>query len=809
MRPKRAAIGLLGVFVAALVLGACGGDSPPSAEPATPQAPASEAESVASAGSTNPLPPTEDAPATPPTTAEVLLRRATQLQHDGFWEDAADARRLALSDPSANDLSADALSTAYLAQIAILLQLGQPSNAAVALAQMDQSPGLSDDGTAAGPLALIRGRVRTANANAEAALAAYNAYLKTAAPAKHIALLERARLQTALGDSDSALRDYTSLRNDPATPPLELESALLEGGLLLENEGRYAEADDWYLRLGVVSPWRADDTFALHRSGAVRLAQDDTAGAAESWTALLAEYPGHWRSVEAYDGLLAAGLPPDPLVEGLFLYRQSRLDDAVTVYTALLTAQPPPGDAGIATYYLAAIDEDLGKDADAVDGYLAAVAIDPAGPQADDALWWAARLMELDDSNTLARLTFARLATEYPDSVFATEAAFRAPLAQYRMGDLQGAADGFRRLTAASSGAEAQRAGLWLAKSLDGSGDRTGAHTAYQDAAAADPNSYHGLRARAQLAAAPLSPQPVREPIPADPLAGAPAPDAWLNALAPARQEPARQEPARQEPDSREADRQEAGEQELGNSLHWQAGLELWAAGLTAAADARFRIALAQLNSGWALFQAGQIFNDFDAVHLRLAAGVALLERVPAAERAAAPAQILRWAYPRGWPDLAATAARNFHIDELLLYALIRQESRFNPAAGSVAGALGLTQVIPATGAEIARTLDDPAFQTALLFRPERSIRYGAAYLGAQLTNFDQAAWIALAAYNGGPASAAAWSDGAATFDPDLFYEQIRFPETRAYLRLVLENYAWYQFIYRTGDAPTIVTAGP
>ena len=196
-------------------------------------------------------------------------------------------------------------------------------------------------------------------------------------------------------------------------------------------------------------------------------------------------------------------------------------------------------------------------------------------------------------------------------------------------------------------------------------------------------------------------------------------------------------------------------------------------------------------------------------VHLRLAAAVNLLERVPAADRLGAPLEILRWAYPRGWPELAEAAARNFGVDELLLYAMIRQESLFNPQAGSIAGALGLTQVIPTTGADIAGWLDDGGFHTALLFRPERSIRYGAAYLGSQLANFSGSASIALAAYNGGPGNAARWSQGAAALDPDLFYEGVDFGETRAYLRLVLENYAWYQYIYRGATAPTLLRPVP
>jgi soluble lytic murein transglycosylase len=139
---------------------------------------------------------------------------------------------------------------------------------------------------------------------------------------------------------------------------------------------------------------------------------------------------------------------------------------------------------------------------------------------------------------------------------------------------------------------------------------------------------------------------------------------------------------------------------------------------------------------------------------------------------------------------------------------VIRQESRFNPDAGSAAGALGLTQVIPPTAGDISAALADDSFNIDLLFRPERSIQYGAYYLGTQLTLFDGAPSLALAAYNGGPGNVFRWSGDDTSIDPDLFYESITFSETRAYVQLVLENYAWYQFIYRATPAPTITATG-
>ncbi len=797
---RRASLGLL--VTCGLLLAACSGDAPPPSEPtATEPQPAAtpdtrpDTPSAASAGAATqedgstspaPAPRTESAPPAPapPVNVEVLLDRAAQLEHDGYWEAAAEARALALRDASATTLSPTDLGDAFLAQIRLLLRLEQPGRATETLAALDAGPASVPETQRW----LIRAHVLAAGGAAESALAAYSGYLSAGGAARHQALLARARLRTALGDIDFALRDYESIRDDPMAPALDLESALLEGGLVLENAGRYAEADEWYRALADVSPWASDDAFALHRSGVVRLEQGDLAGALAAWTQLLTDYPAHWRAAEAYDHLLAAGFNVDPLVAGLHLYRQSRLDDAAAVYEALLDGHPTTEETGIGLYYLAAIEEDLGNRADAIEGYLASVAADPAGPQADNALWWAGRLLEEQDSNTLARIVFARLAAEYPDSEFAADAAFRVPLAHYRAGRLDRAADDFRALTESADPDQAGRAGLWLGKSLDALGDAPGAAAAHAADQGGAPYGYTALRAQAVAAGALEAPWLAPGSIsPRDPAGPAPL-DAWLDALPGA---------------------DAATAAAIEESADWRAAVDLWAAGLSRQAESRFRLALNRTANPRGILHAARRFDAMGVVHLRLAAAVNLLERVPAADRPRAPLEILRWAYPRGWPELAAAAARNFGVDELLLYAMIRQESFFNPQAGSIAGALGLTQVIPTTGADIAGWLNDGGFHTALLFRPERSIRYGAAYLGAQLANFGGSASIALAAYNGGPGNAARWSQGAAALDPDLFYEAVDFGETRAYLRLVLENYAWYQYIYRGATAPTLLRPVP
>ena len=101
-------------------------------------------------------------------------------------------------------------------------------------------------------------------------------------------------------------------------------------------------------------------------------------------------------------------------------------------------------------------------------------------------------------------------------------------------------------------------------------------------------------------------------------------------------------------------------------------------------------------------------------------------------------------ALPAGTPygaEITAAAQRN-GIDPALLAGLIKQESGFNPNAGSPAGAQGLCQLMPGTARGLGVTdLHDPV----------QSIEGGAKYLAQQLKTFNGDVARALAAYNAGP----------------------------------------------------------
>jgi soluble lytic murein transglycosylase len=155
------------------------------------------------------------------------------------------------------------------------------------------------------------------------------------------------------------------------------------------------------------------------------------------------------------------------------------------------------------------------------------------------------------------------------------------------------------------------------------------------------------------------------------------------------------------------------------------------------------------------------------------------------------------------YSDLAQQQATTNGFSPLLLLALVRQESLYDPSVSSTADDTGLTQVVPATANEIAQQLGDTNFKQSDLLRANVALRYGAHYLASMLAGFGGTLSPALAGYNAGPGTAGGWWDKAGG-DPDLFLETIDYPGTRTYVKAVLENYSRYLYAYGLADAPTL-----
>ena len=126
-------------------------------------------------------------------------------------------------------------------------------------------------------------------------------------------------------------------------------------------------------------------------------------------------------------------------------------------------------------------------------------------------------------------------------------------------------------------------------------------------------------------------------------------------------------------------------------------------------------------------------------------------------------------------------AAKKYGIDPALLAGLVKQESGFNPSAGSPAGARGLTQLMPATAAGLGVTN---------VLDPAQSLDGGAKYLRAQLDAFGGDVTRALAAYNAGPGAVKRYGG----VPP--------YAETQNYVRAVQANAAAYR---AAGSSPSIL----
>lgn len=169
-------------------------------------------------------------------------------------------------------------------------------------------------------------------------------------------------------------------------------------------------------------------------------------------------------------------------------------------------------------------------------------------------------------------------------------------------------------------------------------------------------------------------------------------------------------------------------------------------------------------------------------------------DRAIAAAAAARRYDDLELRFPLLHREQVMEVARRFRLDPALIYGIMRQESAFMQDARSSVGALGLMQLMPATGRATARLLRMPRPTAASLLRPEINIRLGSAYYRRMLDRFHDQPALAAAAYNAGPHRVDRWLPRGQAMDPDRWIDGIPFTETRRYVRGVLA----YATVYRS-----------
>ncbi len=156
--------------------------------------------------------------------------------------------------------------------------------------------------------------------------------------------------------------------------------------------------------------------------------------------------------------------------------------------------------------------------------------------------------------------------------------------------------------------------------------------------------------------------------------------------------------------------------------------------------------------------------------------------------------------YPRAWQHELDTAAMVWGVPPEIMAGLARSESAFRAEVISHAGAVGLVQIMPATGRDIASRIakrvplvmegDDPVLSDAFT-----NAQLGAWYL-ADWTKRLSSPMLALFAYNAGPGRVRQWRTARPDLPEDLFLETVPFDETRNYGRRVLAAAAVYGYLY-------------
>lgn len=142
--------------------------------------------------------------------------------------------------------------------------------------------------------------------------------------------------------------------------------------------------------------------------------------------------------------------------------------------------------------------------------------------------------------------------------------------------------------------------------------------------------------------------------------------------------------------------------------------------------------------------------------------------------------------YPLPYQTTFEEYSTRANIASTWAYGIARSESLFMRDARSSAGAIGLMQLMPATGRDVAKEIKLPYSGLATLVDPKSNIHLGTTYLGQMAERYGGNRVLATAAYNAGPHRVDRWLPKDSSIDARIWIENIPFNETRQYVKRVL-----------------------
>jgi soluble lytic murein transglycosylase len=619
------------------------------------------------------------------------------------------------------------------------------------------------------------------------------------------ALFAMGQAQEGLGQLDAAARSY-------AAAGAEADNAVVCAAL-----PRAAEA---FLRSGqpdtavpllerTIATCPRETPDALLALGDAQIARGDRPAAAAAYAHLDRDHPASPAAAEARRKLpgLASLLPPagaeerarTRLARATALLAAGRSSEAIEALRAVSVASLPPAEADLTRVQLAralfvrgrareaqALVQKVAADsphaAEAAfllarerarrsrspSPYEAVAERFPGTPWAEESLLALANHYQKDALDELALPWWRRLLQTFPDGRYVERAAWRVGWADYRAGRYEAAAQVLESTARLRPPSGATPGFLyWAARSRLALGQRERARQLLEETVQRYKHAYHGLRAREALArlggggsstsraAVVADGQPPEVDLP-EPRAGRLRQLLLIERLEEAEEE------LRLMPETPRVFATSAW-------IEWRCG--------------RFRPAIIAMKRAYPEWvgEAGDRLPD----------------------------EVWRILFPLRYGDELRRAAEQEGLDASLVAALILQESSFDPAALSRAGARGLMQVMPATGRRLARD-KGLRYRRAALHDPHTSLDFGTHYLRKMSDRYDGSVEKVLAAYNAGPERVDAWTTARPGLSPEEFLESIPFTETRAYEMIVLASREQYRQLYGLGrTAPGPVAGGP
>lgn len=158
---------------------------------------------------------------------------------------------------------------------------------------------------------------------------------------------------------------------------------------------------------------------------------------------------------------------------------------------------------------------------------------------------------------------------------------------------------------------------------------------------------------------------------------------------------------------------------------------------------------------------------------------------------------VLKKIYPTKYSEYVYKYAKEYNVDPILVFAIIKAESNFNPKVVSSSNAIGLMQVMDSTGEEIARKLEINFEKKSSLYNPELNIQIGTKYFSNLMKEYNNNYLLALTAYNAGIGNVKRWIEQGVIKEDGSDIENIPYKETNNYVRKIIRDYKIYKELYK------------